>query len=163
MDRVYRGYPQAIWEQMAALNMAPMMMQNVQSVPWSGAELQNMAMEPYMIYNREAQAEVPPALTLDDRRRIRAEYEYFRGLYPMSVRRWQRFVEEEFDRHDRPGSAIYDEYPDREMLYPLRDRIIQNAAAQGYVENQDLVMILVLNEMLKRRALRPQRMAYPGV
>lgn len=135
MERIYRGYPQVIWEQLAAQSLA-------------GSETQ----QPYLLYNRDAQPGMP--VPMDERRRIQAEYEYFRGMYPLAVRRWQRFVDMEVDANDVPGGAIYDEFPDREMIFRMRDRILRNAAAHGFVENQDLVMVLVLNEILRRRALR---------
>ena len=105
---------------------------------------------PYRIYNREAQEKLPDEW--NDRRRIRAEYEYVRGLYPMNLRMWQRFVEEEFDRNDGLGSAIYDEWPDREWIYGMRNRIMRNAGEQGRIDEKDAVMVMVLHEMLRRRA-----------
>lgn len=119
MEMVYRGYPQ------------------------------KYEREPYQIYDRESQKNLPGEW--DTRRRRNADYDYARGLYPLNTRTWQRFVEEEFDRNDGPGSAIYDEWPDREWLYGMRDRIVRNAGEQGSVTNEDVVMIMTLHEMLRRR------------
>lgn len=105
--------------------------------------------EPYQIYNREVQRDLTGEW--DERRRLQAEYEYVRGLYPLNMKDWQRFVEEEFDREDGPDSAIYDEWPDREWLYGMRRRIMRNAGEQGRVTNEDAVMIMILHEMLRRR------------
>ncbi|MBQ2401934.1 MAG: hypothetical protein II311_07980 [Lachnospiraceae bacterium] len=105
--------------------------------------------EPYRIYNRDVQQTLPEEW--DERRRTQAEYEYARGLYPLNMKNWQRFVEEEFDREDGPNSAIYDEWPDREWLYGMRSRILNNAGEQGRVTNEDAVMIMILHEMLRRR------------
>ena len=105
--------------------------------------------EPYRIYNRDVQQTLPEEW--DERRRTQAEYEYARGLYPLNMKNWQRFVEEEFDREDGPNSAIYDEWPDREWLYGMRGRILKNAGEQGRVTNEDAVMIMILHEMLRRR------------
>ena len=106
--------------------------------------------EPYRIYDREAQKNWLGEW--NDRRRARAEDDYVRGLYPLNMRKWQRFVEEEFDRNDGPGSAIYDEWPDREWLYRMRNRIMRNAGEQGSINNDDAVMVMMLHEMLRRRA-----------
>lgn len=130
MERNYRGYPQGM--------------------DGSNWWRPNMGMAPYMIYNREAQQTRPDKW--DEKRRMQAEYDYIRGLYPTDVRRWQRFVEEEFDRNDGPGSSIYDEYPDREWIYRVRKRIMKHAGEQGPVTNEDMVLILMLHEMLRRRA-----------
>ena len=105
--------------------------------------------EPYQIDNRDVQRTLPEAW--DARRRTQAEYEYARGLYPLNMKNWQRFVEEEFDREDGPDSAIYDEWPDREWLYGMRSRIMKTAGEQGRVTNEDAVMIMILHEMLRRR------------
>lgn len=155
MDMIYRGYPLAVTNMLAAQNIESEMLQNVMQMTQREAKTwQSAEMKPYLLFNREERLQRPEAW--DERRRMRAEYEYFRGMYPMTVRRWQRYVEEEFDRSDGPGSAIYDEYPDRESIYLLRDRIMKNAGEQGYIENKDLVLILVLNEMLRRRSERRQ-------
>ena len=105
--------------------------------------------EPYQIDNSDVPQTLPAEW--DERRRIQAEYEYVRGLYPLNMKNWQRFVEEAFDREDGPNSAIYDEWPDREWLYGMRSRILNNAGEQGRVTNEDAVMIMILHEMLRRR------------
>ena len=105
--------------------------------------------EPYQIDNSDVPQTLPAEW--DERRRIQAEYEYVRGLYPLNMKNWQRFVEEEFDREDGPDSAIYDEWPDREWLYRMRSRIMKTAGGQGRVTNEDAVMIMILHEMLRRR------------
>ena len=88
MERIYRGYPQAL-----------------HAMERSGDLM------PYMLYRREEQAGRRSAAL--EKRRFR-DPEYFKGLYPRSVRRCQSFVEACCDRYDHPGSPIYDEYPDRE-------------------------------------------------
>ena len=105
--------------------------------------------EPYQIDNSDVPQILPSEW--DERRRAQAEYEYARGLYPLNMKNWQRFVEAEFDRVDGPDSAIYDEWPDREWLYGMRSRIMKTAGEQGRVTNEDAVMIMILHEMLRRR------------
>lgn len=136
MERIYRGYPQAVWGQMPAQNMENSVIQAAERMP-------------YMLYNREQQQEWTGDWS--DKRRRQAEREYFKGLYPMSARRCQRFVEAECDRCDTPGSPMYDEYPDREQLYRMRERILKNAGEMGSREDQDLVLLLLLNEIDRRR------------
>ena len=85
----------------------------------------------------------------NDRHRLEEEYEYVRGLYPLRIRKWQRFIEEEFDKNDGSGSMIYDEWPDREWLYGMRSRIMRNA--EGNKTDEDAVMVMILHEMLRRR------------
>ena len=96
MERIYRGYPQAL-----------------HAMERSGDLM------PYMLYRREEQAGRRSAAL--EKRRFQ-DLEYFKGLYPRSVRRCQSFVEACCDRYDHPGSPIYDEYPDRVLLLGIRNR-----------------------------------------
>lgn len=114
MERIYRGYPQAL-----------------HAMERSGDLM------PYMLYRREEQAGRRSAAL--EKRRFR-DPEYFKGLYPRSVRRCQSFVEACCDRYDHPGSPIYDEYPDRVLLLGIRNRILEKMREQGEDPDQDLVL-----------------------
>jgi len=57
------------------------------------------------------------------------------------------------DRYDHPGSPIYDEYPDRVLLLGIRNRILEKMREQGEDPDQDLVWLLTLQEILRRRAI----------
>ena len=72
----------------------------------------------------------------------------------MAVRRWQGMVDEMCERFDYPGSRIYDEYPDRESLFRMRDQIVRNAGANGLEEDRNLAYVLLLAELCRRRAIR---------
>ena len=52
------------------------------------------------------------------------------------------------------GSPMYDEYPDREFLYRVRDQIMKNAQDQGMEVRQDLTQVLLLEEIGRRRNTR---------
>jgi len=108
-------------------------------------------MEPYMIYRREDRE---PWQEPSGRRRRNRDAEYFRGLYPQSMRRCQSLVEEGCDRYDYPGSPIYDDYPDRVSLYRIRDGILKSAEERGYSADRDLTELLLLHEILRRRSGR---------
>ena len=127
MERIYRGYPQAL-----------------HAMERSGDLM------PYMLYRREEQVGRRSAAL--EKRRFR-DPEYFKGLYPWSVRRCQSFVEACYDRYDHPGSPIYDEYPDRVLLLGIRNRILEKMREQGEDPDQDLVWLLTLQEILRRRAI----------
>ena len=49
---------------------------------------------------------------------------------------------------------MYDEYPDREFLYRVRDQIMKNAQDQGMEVRQDLTQVLLLEEIGRRRNTR---------
>lgn len=125
MENIYRGYPQAL--HMTEMSQEP---------------------KPYMLYRREEQRPQTEPLS---RQRRRGDSEYFRGLYPQSMRRCQSFVEEGCDRYDYPGSPIYDDYPDRESLYRMRDGILKHAGEQGFRADRDLTQLLLLLEIQRRR------------
>ena len=99
------------------------------------------------------------------------DMEYWKSMYPSSVRRLQAIVDEECDKMDYQGSPIYDEYPDhlmvRRLCRGITDRAAEDeavAAAWGEESEMDsaavcrnrrlcdLVELLVINELYKRRA-----------
>ena len=139
MEQIYRGYPHALFE-------------------WSDqgeetvVEAQNTVPQPYMIYNREMQ--MPEMAFGDAGWQGWAEWNYFRGLYPMEAKRLQRVAEEEFDRIDQAGGPMYDEYPDREFLYRVRDLMLARALAEGMAADRDLMQVVMLHELLRRREER---------
>lgn len=112
-------------------------------------EIEGVPLMPYMLYRREnqtAQADVPTAA----RRRL-MEQEYFVGLYPQSVRRRQRLVEEMVDHIDHNASFLYDEYPDRSDVYRTRDQICRECSARGMEEDRDMTQVLLVDELSRRR------------
>jgi len=60
-------------------------------------------------------------------------------------------VDEWFDQYEYPGSPVYDEYPDREWLLWLRDRIWNQAKEQGQDPSQELLYVLLISEIGRRR------------
>ena len=124
MEQRYRGYPQT----------------------------QPVVPQPYMIYNREENDRQSSAW--DNRWRMRAELDYFRGLYPPEAKRLRRVAEAEFDRIDKENGPMYDEYPDREFLYQVLERMLTQALAEGIAAERDLMQVIMLHELLRRRALR---------
>lgn len=136
METIYRGYPQVLYQ-------AQPMWAMEQPTP-APAQVQ-----PYMLYRREDQR---PQENVPDRRRLkRNETEYFKGLYPMNVRRRQVLVDEICDRLDYAGSSMYDEYPDRESMYRMRDAVCRRARELGMDEDRDMTQLLLVNEINRRR------------
>lgn len=94
----------------------------------------------------------PHAVTdVQNRRSSRRENEYLKGLYPASVRRSQGLVDAWFDKYEYPGSPMYDEYPDREWLLHVRDRIWEQAKEQGTESAPEMIYILLISEIGRRR------------
>ena len=106
---------------------------------------------PWMLYRREEQS-AGPVLTGNE---LRSEMDYLRGLYPSAAKRKQVLAEEACDLLEYPGSPMYDEYPDREFLYrelvKVRERHPEET--MGGTEEQDLLQVLFVNEIYRRRIL----------
>lgn len=134
MEMIYRGYPLP-W-QMPVRNRTEVV-------------AESMDREPYMLYRREEQVNEG-----NSRRGLREEQEYFKGLYPMPVKRNQALVEEICDQYDHSDSMIYDEYPDREALFVLRDKILTNASDSNVQVDENMTYVLLLHEVERRRNLK---------
>ena len=89
------------------------------------------------------------------------EFELMKSYYPDTVRRIQERVEEECSLLDYEGSRLYDEYPDKYMLYHLCRKIreeaepeteIQEAVRSGWLD--ELVQVLLYQEISRRRCKR---------
>lgn len=106
---------------------------------------------PWMLYRREEQS-AGPVLTGNE---LRSEIDYLRGLYPSAAKRKQVLAEEACDLLEYPGSPMYDEYPDREFLYRelLKVRERHPEETMGGTEEQDLLQVLFVNEIYRRRIL----------
>lgn len=106
---------------------------------------------PWMLYRREDQS-AGPVLTGNE---LRSEMDYLRGLYPSAAKRKQVLAEEACDLLEYPGSPMYDEYPDREFLYRelLKVRERHPEETMGGTEEQDLLQVLFVNEIYRRRIL----------
>jgi len=106
---------------------------------------------PWMLYRREEQS-AGPVLTGNE---LRSEMDYLRGLYPSAAKRKQVLAEEACDLLEYPGSPMYDEYPDREFLYRelLKVRERHPEETMGGTEEQDLLQVLFINEIYRRRIL----------
>ena len=106
---------------------------------------------PWMLYRREEQS-AGPVLTGTE---LRSEMDYLRGIYPSAAKRKQVLAEEACDLLEYPGSPMYDEYPDREFLYRelLKVRERHPEETMGGTEEQDLLQVLFVNEIYRRRIL----------
>lgn len=79
--------------------------------------------------------------------------EYMKSMYPMSAKKILPYVEDECDRMEYEGSMIYDEYPDRLLLYLMAGRIYDRMK-EG--EKQEIAMELE-KEQIKTQELGGKR------
>ena len=88
------------------------------------------------------------------------EFNLMKSYYPQTVQRIQERVEEECDLLDYEGSRLYDEYPDKYMLYHLSNRIKESIqpeiSSQAMKESflDELVQVMLYQEISRRRCRR---------
>ena len=88
------------------------------------------------------------------------EFALMKSYYPETARKIQEKVEEECQLLDYEGSRLYDEYPDKFMLYHIcsqvKEEMSSDTSAQempgGFLD--DLIEVLVYQEISRRRCRR---------
>lgn len=83
------------------------------------------------------------------------DIEYLRSLYPISILPIYHIVSDACDKLEYDGSILFDEYPDKELLYRFTEDIIRSIPQEysGKYLNE-LVSIIVINEFIHRRIRR---------
>ena len=94
---------------------------------------------------------------------------YLKDLYPASFLRWQRMVDDECDKLEFDGSIMFDEFPDKERIRGVVDKIFKMAKSEwedgAHKEQEmrgcpsdewlrDFISVLLINEMMRRRNRR---------
>lgn len=88
------------------------------------------------------------------------EFSLMKSYYPKMAKQIQEKVEEECGLLDYEGSRLYDEYPDRYMLYHLGKKIIDSISSQANIESmpdsllENLVQVMLFHEVSRRRCRR---------
>ena len=91
---------------------------------------------------------------------LEKEFSLMKSYYPETARKIQEKVEEECDLLDYEGSRMYDEYPDRYMLYHLGKKIVDEVKQEPELETMsdsllgDLAEVLLFHEISRRRCRR---------
>ena len=88
------------------------------------------------------------------------EFKLMKSYYPQTVQRIQERVEEECDLLDYEGSRLYDEYPDKYMLYHLSSRIKESiqpelsseAVRESFLD--ELIQVMLYQEISRRSCCR---------
>ncbi len=99
-------------------------------------------------------------LLYDGERMQEQEFNLMKSYYPQTVQRIQEKIEEECDLLDYEGSRLYDEYPDKYMLYHLSCKIQERSSARdeqsGYQGSflDELVQVMLCQEISRRRCRR---------
>ena len=94
----------------------------------------------------------------------REDMERMKELYPRRMKELLAYVEEECDKMEYEGSMMYDEYPDRVLLYKVSADIYDKAVPLEQTEHRrgrrrdrdlmDVIQVLLFDEMHRRRGRR---------
>lgn len=80
----------------------------------------------------------------------REDGEFLKTLYPVEIMELQLMVEDKCDELEYDGSIMFDEFPDKIRVKKVADKI----AEQADKYDRNLIDVLVINEMLRRRIRR---------
>ena len=75
------------------------------------------------------------------------EFNLMKSYYPGTVQHIQEKIEEECDLMDYEGSRLYDEYPDKYMIYHLSCKIREDFL-------DELIQVMLCQEISRRRCRR---------
>ncbi len=91
------------------------------------------------------------------------DMERMKELYPKRMKKLLAYVEEECDKMEYEGSEMYDEYPDKVLLYRTAARVYDKAVPVQEMERKsgkrdrdllDVIQVLLYDEMYRRRGRR---------
>lgn len=86
--------------------------------------------------------------------------DYFRQLYPQSVKRYLRIIVDVLDRMNIRESYIYDEYPDKVRIERLTEIVLRLIPLENNMNREtqrNLVRVLLLDEIIERRKMNNDR------
>jgi hypothetical protein len=145
----------------------PGTMPNMNYPPYQG--IPNMYLPNANPYQAPMGIPMFPLYGYDNSADLDRDVDYMKQLYPRSAKRIQHEVDNECDKMEYDGSMMFDEYPDREALEKITDRIydrIKEMDEEPQVEAnslyffpprrhqnhlRDIVSLLLLGELLNRR------------
>lgn len=104
-------------------------------------------------------AQMNPEFYSEEREQER-EFDLMKSYYPDTARRIQEKAEKQCQLLDYEGSRLYDEYPDRFMLYHICSQVKEEMASDTSAQEipgsflDDLIEVLVYQEISRRRCRR---------
>lgn len=107
----------------------------------------------------------PLPIAFEDDRDMVKDLEYLQQMYPIGSKRLLAEVNKALSILDYEGSMIYDQYPDRFMLYKMGKDILESLRKNPVKEKEDeqlakllawdgideLILVILFFEVLKRR------------
>ncbi|MCM1161879.1 MAG: hypothetical protein NC412_11715 [Roseburia sp.] len=107
----------------------------------------------------------PLPIAFEDDRDMVKDLEYLQQMYPMGAKKLLAEVNKALSILDYEGSMIYDQYPDRFMLYKMGKDILEGLRKNPTANKEDeqlakllewdgideLILVILFFELLKRR------------
>ena len=125
-------------------------------VKWKGNQIADMIYKDFYPFY----VDFAPPVFYRGEMELEEEISLMKSYYPDIARKIQEKVEEECDLLDYEGSRMYDEHPDRYMLYHLGRKITDEVKKESDLETMsdsflgDLVEVLLFHEISRRRCRR---------
>ncbi|MCD8335801.1 MAG: hypothetical protein LUD18_00715 [Lachnospiraceae bacterium] len=108
--------------------------------------------------NRSERLEFSSIIPVDfsnptDEMQTEKDFRMLQSMYPNAAKELLPYIEEECDRMEYEGSAMFDEYPDFTTVYTVQKKIAETAAQTDdvCVPYSDLIRVMLLQEMHRRR------------
>ena len=102
----------------------------------------------------------PMPLIWEEEDTVMRDLEYLQELYPRQAKKYRKRIEELLERFDSEGSVLYDEYPDKYMIYHLsckiRESMEPEISTQAIREDflDELIQVMLCHEISRRRCRR---------
>lgn len=107
----------------------------------------------------------PLSFTSPDNQEMLKDLEYLQQMYPKGAKMLQNEINKSINVYDYRGSMIYDEYPDRFLLYKMGREVLESLRRDKEKHKDDkqylmllewdgieeFIMVLLFYEILKRR------------
>lgn len=93
-----------------------------------------------------------PELQLVDEKRLEEDREYLIQMYPAKARLIMVLVEDECDKLEYEGSPMFAEFPDKETIYGLADKIFGKVSYQDDSLLKHMIEVMICNEFFVRRS-----------
>lgn len=93
-----------------------------------------------------------------------SDRDYFRQMYPASVKRYLRMIQEVLDRMDVEESYIYDEYPDKIRMERLAQIVLRMVPLEKHMARetqQNMIKVLLWEEVVYRRKQKRDKNLLP--
>lgn len=93
-----------------------------------------------------------------------SDRDYFRQMYPVSVKRYLRVIRDVLDRMDADESYIYDEYPDKIRMERLAQIVLRKVSLEKHMDREtqkNLIKVLLWEEVIYRRKQKRDKNLLP--